>query len=129
MPLKWQGRLSLMHAGTSYHARTKHSSPTALPNMRKGGQSCETRQHDKLAICQVSCSSNAWSCQHIDPFPDPVSRVSTPHPQHKIRPPQLCAFLPNVITLHYTFCFRCPISRFSSFIPKDFAITQPSLVS
>jgi hypothetical protein len=85
LPLKWQG-VSVNAHGREISRPYEALLSNRFANLRKCGQTCETRQLDKLAICQVSSSSDAWSCQHIDPFPDPSAEF-TPRPQQKIAPP------------------------------------------
>ena len=129
--LKMARRLSLMHEGARYHALKKLSSPTALPACVSAGSPAKRGNMISWLFAKFPCSSDAWSCQHIDPFPEPRQPSSHTRPLHSIRsvPPNFGYFF-LTSELYITLSASDAQSHcIPSFIPKDLAITQPSLVS
>jgi len=90
LSLKWQGVFSFYARGAKL-SRLEDALPSnRLASMHQSGQSSETRQLDKLAIAKFPAQATHELASASDPFPVPVSRVSTVL-QHKIESPQLWA--------------------------------------
>jgi hypothetical protein len=128
--LQMARRLSLMHEGARYHALKKLSSPTTLPACVSAGSPAKRGNMISWLFAKFPCSSDAWSCQHIDR--NPVSRVPTPA-LHSIRsaPPNFGYFFLTSELYITPFCFRCPISLYSQFHSKGLSdnTTQSGLLS
>lgn len=131
--LKMARRRSLMHEGARYHALKKLSSPTALPACVSAGSPAKRGNMISWLFAQVSLLKRRMELPaHQTLFPNPSAEFPHPAPpQHKILPPQLWLFLPNLRTLHHTFCFRCPISLYSQFHSKGLSdnTTQSGFLS
>lgn len=107
-------RFSLMHAGVSYHVRKKPSSPTALPVCVSAGTPAKRGNMISWLFANFPAQATPGAASTSTRFP---TRQPSFHRVHSIRsvPPNFTHFFLTLITLHHTFCFRCPISLSSQF--------------